>query len=216
MITGGQLRAARGLVGSDQKEVVESCGISKATLSAIENGSSGGQAETLYRLQAFYEARGVVFTEDEGVRFNRSGLRRFRGPAEFRRFYDQVFETARRDGGSICIFNGAPAALIRLLGEEFYETHAQRMAAIKDRFSFRVIIRENDRNLIGGSFAEYRWWPNERFGDRMLYVCGDMVAWIVFDETDVSVLALEDAEIAGAQRELFEIAWEREARPVDV
>ncbi|MEM8597595.1 MAG: helix-turn-helix transcriptional regulator [Pseudomonadota bacterium] len=215
MITTNQLRAARALLRIEQAEAAEAGCISRATLSAIENENSPGSAASLRNLQSFYEARGVVFTEDDGVRFNRSGLRRYRGPEDFQRFYDDVYETARRQGGTLSILNGQPEELIRCLGESFYRDHAARMAAIKDRFRFQVIVREGDRALIGAEFAEYRWWPEALFTRRTLYIYGDKVAWIVFEPRDVRVVVQDDREIAEAQRVVFDIAWQHMAQPID-
>lgn len=61
MITAAQLRAARALVGMDQRALAEACGLSLPTIQRME-GSDGvirGNVESLMKLIAALEAVGV-------------------------------------------------------------------------------------------------------------------------------------------------------------
>jgi hypothetical protein len=122
---------------------------------------------------------------------------------------------ARSEGGEICLFNGVPDALVRWLGQEFYATHAARMAKIKARFNFRVIIEEQDANLIGASFVRYRWFPRDLFRDRTIYVYGGKVGILSFRDDDVQVVVVDQPEFAESQRILFDIAWNTVAREIE-
>lgn len=214
MITASQIRQARASLNIGQQEVSDACGIHKTTLSDIENEKSAGSQKAFSALQIFFENQGLEFTENDGVRKNKNGLKRFNGATEFRLFYDDIYETAKKQGGDICLYNGVPSYLIEWLGDEYYKMHAERMTKIKDKFDFRVIIREADKQLIGAGFARYRWFPAELFHDKTIYVYGDKVAFIDFSDKDVHVVVIEQKEIAESQRILFNIAWNQVAKEV--
>ncbi len=214
MISGRQIRAARALLNYSQNVVADTCGLDKSTLSQIENEHSQGKAASVNALQAFYENRGVEFIDGDGVRLQRGGIRRYQGAGEFREFFDDIYETAKSVGGDICLFNGVPTALVRWLGQSFYIMHAERMAKIKGNFRFRVIIEETDSNLIGASFATYRWFPRDLFRDRTIYVYGGKVGILSFRDDDVQVVVIDQAEFAESLLILFEIAWETVAREI--
>jgi transcriptional regulator with XRE-family HTH domain len=76
LITAGQLRAARGLLGWSQKELAMASQVSRATIADFEAGKRQPYARTLADLQRSLEFAGVDFvTGDElGVKMKRSGL----------------------------------------------------------------------------------------------------------------------------------------------
>ncbi|OWJ76983.1 transcriptional regulator [Haematobacter genomosp. 1] len=57
---------ARAALRLGVREVAELSGVSTMTISRFENGQSGGQAETLRKLQAALEAAGVQFIPENG------------------------------------------------------------------------------------------------------------------------------------------------------
>ena len=81
MITAAQLRAARALVGMDQRALAEACGLSLPTVQRMEasDGVIRGNVESLMKLIAALEAVGVELigegaaseTGGRGVRLKR-------------------------------------------------------------------------------------------------------------------------------------------------
>ena len=67
-----QLRAARVLIGWEQRDLSKAAGVSIGTIRRMEGGDGlvRGQAETLRRVQRALEAAGVVFinADEPGVR----------------------------------------------------------------------------------------------------------------------------------------------------
>ncbi len=68
MITSEQVRAARALVGWTQMDLVDSSGVSIATIRRMEaaNGPLGGTAENVWKIQRALDSAGVIFIEEEG------------------------------------------------------------------------------------------------------------------------------------------------------
>ena len=68
MITMGQLRAARGLIGWNQTKLAEASGLALSTIKRME-GSEGllrGTAENVWKVQRAFENAGVVFIDQNG------------------------------------------------------------------------------------------------------------------------------------------------------
>ncbi len=207
MITPSQIRAARATLGLSQKEAADGAGISFQTLSGVESGGSEPSADTSRKLQQFFEGCGLEFIESEGVR-KRPADREYRGVAGMRAFFDDVYEAAR-PGGDISLWNGVPSLLIKFAGQEFYDMHAKRMAALKNKINVRVIVQEGEGNFIGKSFAEYRHVPAEKFTrNHTIYVYGDRVGLFFFSEDDVLIKVIKGKELADSVRDLFDYAWE--------
>ncbi|MFD1748507.1 helix-turn-helix domain-containing protein [Salipiger marinus] len=57
---------ARAALRLGVRDVARLSGVSAMTISRFENGQSGGQAETLRRLQAAFEQEGITFIPANG------------------------------------------------------------------------------------------------------------------------------------------------------
>jgi transcriptional regulator with XRE-family HTH domain len=75
LITAGQLRAARGLVGWSQQDLATVAKVGRATIADFEVGKRAPYARTLADLQRALESAGVEFTNggEPGVKMKRSG-----------------------------------------------------------------------------------------------------------------------------------------------
>jgi transcriptional regulator with XRE-family HTH domain len=82
MITVGQLRASRALLGIDQRQLAEAAGLSLPTIQRMEasNGVIRGNVDSLMKLVAALDAVGIELISDNatshsggrGVRFKRA------------------------------------------------------------------------------------------------------------------------------------------------
>ncbi|NIA67915.1 helix-turn-helix transcriptional regulator [Pelagibius litoralis] len=68
MLTGPQVRAARGLIGMKQTELAEASGVSTPTVKAVEaqKGTVSAHTRTADAIQRALEAAGVVFLPENG------------------------------------------------------------------------------------------------------------------------------------------------------
>ena len=84
MITAGQLRASRALVGIDQRQLAEAAGLSLPTIQRMEasDGVIRGNVNSLMKLMAALDALGVELISDHaidqgggrGIRFKRAPM----------------------------------------------------------------------------------------------------------------------------------------------
>jgi DNA-binding XRE family transcriptional regulator len=68
MITPTQLKMARAALGISQAQVAEAAGLSTTAYNSVEQGQSDPKISTLRNVKAAFEAKGVVFSSDGGVR----------------------------------------------------------------------------------------------------------------------------------------------------
>jgi transcriptional regulator with XRE-family HTH domain len=212
MPTIDQIRAARALLNWSQADLATRADLSQTGIARIESGVNMPNSSTLDKIAAAFDGAGIEFIADRGVEKRRSDFKRYKGPAEFRAFFDDVYETAKREGGEICLFNGVPALLHKWLGEDWYKFHAERMQSIKNKYTFKVIVKEGESKLIGSSFASYKSFPAGLFNEKTIYVYGSKIAFITFLENDVNVLQIEENDVATSFRILFNVAWQHIAQ----
>ena len=209
-ITTAQIRGARGILNWSQQDLAQRTGISATSIGAIENGQTTPRASTLETIRATFERNSIEFLGLQGVRERDNNILTYEGTKGIQSFFDDVYETTKLTGADICLFNGVPNKLIEWLGNEFYEMHRARMGVLKN-FKFKIIIEEGDEQFIATGFAEYRWFPKDRFNERTLYCYGGKLAFLNFSKDNVRILVMQQEEIADSFRELFNIAWENVA-----
>jgi transcriptional regulator with XRE-family HTH domain len=73
MITSEQIRMARAALRLGVRDLAKLADLSPMTITRLENGRSGGYAETIRKVQAALEAEGIEFTNGDapGVKLRR-------------------------------------------------------------------------------------------------------------------------------------------------
>lgn len=208
MITPEQLRMARARLNFSQTYVAEKIGIAHTTLSKIEKGEGDTPTSRLRDLRNYYEAEGLEFTDDNGVRDMQITVQKYRGAEGFRAFMDDVYQTAVDTGGGICLFNAKPSNWHKWLGHDWWQMHSDRMAALGDKIHMRITAKEGENLLISSSFAEYRWFPSAYFSEQSFYVYGEKIAFLNFSDEDVSIVVINQKEFTKSLKDLFDIGWE--------
>lgn len=207
-MTPAQMRMARAKLNLSQSEVAEAIGVSTNTLSAAESEKSNLSSENLHNLEIFYTAKGLEFTDYDGVRQAPSGLVVYKGRKGFKDFYDYQYEKLRKYGGDIWLYNGVSQQFVEALGSEFLGIHKDRMTKIKDKFTYRVIVEEGDKTAFGSDYAEYRAIPSDQFNDKTIFVfCG--VLAIVDFSGELTVTVIEQAGVASSISQLMLNSWDK-------
>lgn len=210
-LTTAQIRGARGLLDWSQAELSRRTGISTTSIGNIESGHTQARESTLQIIRTAFERSGIDFIGLNGVRLQTDFMQTFTGATGFRDFMDHLYESAKNFGGEIVLFNAFPENWTKWLGEEFFAMHSKRMADLGDKISVKITSRPGETHFISKEFAQYRWFPEELFSKRALYAYADNIAFVNFEDSDVSVVVLKQADFANAFRVLFNIAWEKVA-----
>ena len=201
-----QCRAARALLKWSQPDLSKSCDVNVQTICAFENDTNTPTKRTLEKITSALEMSGVIFTEDDGVKLNKSGRVVYEGIDGFLKFMDDVYEIASTQGGDICIHNSRPANWIRFLGAEWNEMHTLRMQALKKKYVQRITTSIGEYNFIS-RHAEYRWLPKEMSNDQSFYSYGDRMALMNFDDDNVHIVVMHNRKLAEGFRQLFNVTW---------
>ncbi|MEQ8355898.1 MAG: helix-turn-helix transcriptional regulator [Kiloniellaceae bacterium] len=84
MITAGQMRAGRALLGIDQRRLAELAGVSLPTIQRMESsdGTVRGVVDTLMKVVAAFEAAGVELIGEDAPSAGRGRGVRLRAPAQ--------------------------------------------------------------------------------------------------------------------------------------
>lgn len=210
-ITTAQIRGARGILNWSQQDLAQRTGISATSIGSIENGQTTPRASTLETIKNTLERNGIEFLGLDGVRQQASFIQTYSGTSGFRDFMDHLYDVAKTYGGEIVLFNANPMNWYKWLGEDWFNAHSKRMHDLGSKINFKITSKEGENLFISKEFAEYRWFPSELFNDKALYSYGDNLAFVNFEENDVSVVVLKQNDFAKAVKVLFNIAWDHVA-----
>ena len=210
-ITTAQIRGARGLLNWSQSDLSERTGISGTSIGAIESGTTNPRTSTLETIRQTFERNGIEFLGLDGVRQQTDFIKTYTGTEGFRDFMDHLYDTAKAYGGEIVLFNANPSNWYKWLGEDWFNAHSKRMSDLGDKITFKITAKDGENLFISRAFAEYKWFPEALFNDRALYAYGDNLAFVNFEDKNVSVVVLKQSDFSNAFRVLFNIAWDKVA-----
>lgn len=205
-ITAQQLRSARAFLDISRNDVSAATGVGVQTLADLENGKTDSpRISTLDTLRLYYEANGVEFSDDGGIRPRKVLVEQYQGAEGFRRFMDDVYETVKTQGGEICLHNAKPENWLKWLGAEWNAMHTSRMLDL-GKLNFKITAGHDDYQLIG-KHAEYRWLPRDMWNDQSFYAYGDRFALLNFEEDSVHIVVMHNRKFSDGFRKLFNVAW---------
>ncbi len=213
MITSNQIRAARALLNWSQTELSNRSGLTTPTIANIELGKQKPSAPTLQRIFDAFDVAGLEFTPGEGVKKKTGSMQIYSGRSGFQKFYQDIDSTAltlNKDEFLVC--NVDERDFLFWLDEETLFRHYSTMN--KASVKYRILIVEGDDYMPAMNFTtEYRWTPAEQFYSVPFYVYGDKVAYIGFEEGDVTVFVVESPIMSILCRRQFDEMWERALVP---
>lgn len=203
-LTNAQIRAARGILNWSQSELAERTGVSVTSIGGIENGQTTPRDSTTRLLQTTFEAHGIEFLPDDGVRTRQNNVQVFEGRDGLTSFFDLVYQTAQITGGEICASNIEERQFIKWLGQHANDFMA-RLAEIEG-LTFKVLLKEGDYNFVTYDYAEYRWLPKSYFASVPFYAFGDKLGMLQLD-IEPRILVLDYPAITQAFRAQFDAMW---------
>ena len=207
MLTNGkQIAAARQLLDWSQEDLAIKSGVSKPTIIRMEKDLYSVKDELRNKVVDSVNDNGVEFIEG-GIREAKRTMRKYTGSDGFQQFYDDLYQVAVSTGGDICLFNGVSNQVTKWLGVNNLPIHVERMLKIKDKYNFRVVVKEGDDVFFGATYCTYRWFPETLFNDKTIYIYGTKVAFVTFMDHDVEVLVIDQQDLADCQRLFFNLAW---------
>jgi transcriptional regulator with XRE-family HTH domain len=207
MPSAAQIRAARALLGWSREDLASATGLTSEGLNKIERGISTPQRASAERIMRAFIGKGIVFTDDDGVKRQSASVQVYKGREGFALWFDDVYETVK-DGGDIAISGCRETDFSEWISQEDDQAHTARMALIGDKLTCRAILREGDRDFTYSSYVTYRWASPERWDRNPLYLYGMKLAIIEFQEEGPTVTVVNTPAAARAFRKIFNTSWE--------
>jgi transcriptional regulator with XRE-family HTH domain len=212
MITQRQIRAARALLGWDAADLALKAGLTRATLSNIENDLVQARAGTIEKIMKVFESYNIEFIPDEGVKRRSDSITKLQGFKDFKFFMDQVYESATQQysiNGSkpICICN-LDNSLFRKYMKDYHVIHVERLKRIEGLKIRSLASNIDDNHVKGASYLVYRYLKELKAVVAPFYVFGDKFALIDFDVDDPpKILLIHSPSLAQSYRNQFDIMW---------
>jgi transcriptional regulator with XRE-family HTH domain len=198
MTTPGQIRAARVLLNIDAADLAAETGLSRATISNIETGVVQPREDSMIRIRAALEARGIEFIGDRGVARVHENYRLIEGPDCYLRLLDEIYHALRGQAGAevlfICVDDSVSSPEVRDANERI------RKAGIRCRY-----LSSDQARRFDFPRDAYRLIPSRLFKNSVMVVFGDRVATL--RGVNGAVLVIADRDQAEMLRGLFEVIW---------
>ena len=204
MITPGQIRAARALIGWSQAELAHRAQVTQVTIANVETQKTQASRQTIEKIEAALESQGVEFIGN-GVRHRDHYLNHYVGDDAYIRLLDDVYFTLKENKGEVLF-----------MGVDERKNHpgvadcVRRMKASGIRL--RLLIEEGNDYILG-DLNDYRQIPSEYFSNGVTLTYGNKYAIgvVLADESRVHVVS--NSLVADAQRRIFQFLWDRAKKP---
>ncbi len=206
MPTVEQIRAARALLGWNQKELADRAGLSQTGIARIENGTHQPNSATEKKIVTALCSEGLDFI-DGGVRRIQDRLLVFDGADCLRKLQDDIYNTLRKTKGEVLLLG------ISEIDPEEREDYAYTKGQIKRLMdagaSERILVRDDEKNFIA-PLHWYRLTPEKYFSPHTVYVYETKIA-LLLRAPHYKVLLLDNPYFAETLRTFFNFVWDNAA-----
>lgn len=209
MITGRQIRAARGLLEWKAEDLASRTDLTRMTIAKIEAEAVQPQERTLASIVDVFDKNGVEFLPDEGVRMRKNEIRTFAGKVGYRQFLDHIYETMK-NGGRIRQLTSDGKYL--RYADDYAMKHLERMAAISG-LDAHVLTIEGD-SYFPASYCTYRWLDKSSKSLVPFYVYNDFVVMSLHETANRrELVSINSRLLAERYVQQFELFWSKASAP---
>lgn len=207
-INARQIKAARALLDWSQDQLAEASGLSVATIRKIEAGSISPRTSTNDQMLLAFEAAGLEFMPNDGLRRKPEDISVFHGHDGAVAFFDDVYQTINKSGGEIVVVVVSEQSFVNALGD-YAETHMGRMRRLGDKVSVKCIIME-DLEETPADYCEYRSISKNFVDCVPFYIYGDNYAIFLFEAVpSPKIIVHRSPLLANAYRRQFHSIWKK-------
>jgi hypothetical protein len=213
MITGSQVRAARGLLDWSADTLAEKAKLNVDTIRNIEKGRVQGHGTSLDKIVQVFAKNRVEFTDNQGVRVRPTIVETYEGPERFDEFYDFLYEHMLEQCGEVCLSVVDEGLLAKYRTNPEVQRQRMRELVNSGKVSYRVLVTVGD---FTGDYVEYRQQPARAAAPTAFYAFGECLALISFPgKAAPHVVVIRSQPLTDSYRQAFYAAWEK-AKPVSV
>lgn len=206
MISGRQIRAARGLLDMSQDDLAQSAGLTPQAIRKIEDGAVQPREGTIADITRVFDERGLEFIDHEGVQLRDNTIVIIDGPDFYLRLLDEVYHAARQSPlKEVCFINVDD----NLSPPEVVESNRR----IREIAHCRYLCEEKATRF-DFPLKDYREIPQRFFYNTVQIIFADRVATLLKQQQ--SVLIVRSIELAESMRRLFAMVWTTSKMPKDI
>ncbi|WP_425088864.1 helix-turn-helix domain-containing protein [Stappia sp.] len=211
LISPSQCRAARAILNFTRADLADLSGISAAAIGAFETEATEARLASISRLRTAFEAKGVEFLDDDGVRRKRSNIRVYEGRAIHRQLLDEIYADLKDKGGEILIRGLTERKWESGDNEAFLDNHLARLkeAGVTER----ILVSEDDTVFVAPRHW-YRKIPSAYFAPHTQWIFNGKVAMVEWGDIETLTI-IENRALFNAEVRLFNCVWENVARTID-
>ncbi|MFA4995197.1 MAG: helix-turn-helix transcriptional regulator [Bdellovibrionales bacterium] len=204
-----QIKAARSLLDWSQEDLAAATSLSVATIRKLEAGNISPRGKTQRALQNAFENAGLEFLEPDGVRHRPEEIRVFQDIEGVKRFYDDVYLSLSRSGGSIATVAPDPNLLWDIMGD-YADFHRKRMETIGDIISVRCLITERVKKFPAPSYCEYRILSKSYVNPTPFYIYADKCGIrTIGSESHPKIVVIQSRLVAESFLNQFDSMWDK-------
>lgn len=212
MMTTPQLKAARALLDWTQADLAKAAGIHLNVINNLERGMSDPRRQTVERLQKVLTGQGIIFIGSSGVELKREavGITKHQGNDCFAQLVDDILNVVRAANDEVLSIVADMrdfAAHEPAAGKRYASEKAAR--GFNERLITRAMPGFYPRNA-----GAYRVVDPQMLGGVDTVIYGDRVAHLFWSESEIVIL--KNADLASAQRKIFEEIWALGQEPARV
>lgn len=212
-ITTAQIRGGRGILNWSQSDLSERTGISTTSIGALEKGATQARESTLSKIQKVFEDNGIEFLPNDGLRMRSAQVNVLTGKQGLKKFSQDIIETIKADNRDVLQAYVDDKHFAETLSDDDAAEHVIAIMKAKNKETkFKILQKEGDGYFPAKFYAEYRWVPAQNFLAVPFYVYGDKMALLLFTPEPM-VIVHNNAAIASAFRQQFEIIWSNSDNP---
>lgn len=159
IISGSQIRGARGLLNWSQDDLAEVSKVSRRTVQQLESDFPG-RSNNLKKIHQTLADHGIEFLQGAGVKLRSKGFLDFTGPESCDDFFNHVQNTLKERGGDLICMIAELDMLTKVCGSSGL-TNIQRLEQIQKIAGVKCLIDETVKPSFTAPSFEVRTLPDE-------------------------------------------------------
>jgi len=205
MISIGQIRAARGLLGWSQTELASKSGLSQRAITTLETGKHRPNSGTLDAIEKVLLENGIELISD-GVRLNSPTILVLDVDDMPKKFFEFALDAIQKDSNiKEVLASGLNQALLSEKGRKLAQSYLTQIETLG--VTERILVSEDfETEFSLGSLSRYRGIKRDYFSaNSPTFIFGDYYYLMLPDEQKVVII--HNANMADFQRRVFENLW---------
>ncbi len=196
MKDGRQIAAARVLLNWTVDELIKRTGVSRPTISRIENNDGKPNSNTLNKIINALTKEGISFTDTGGVDLIDKRAQYFVGETWFLDILDDIYLTLEKSKNKeLLIFGGRNKKSSPEVVEKFRKLREIGV-------TIKEAVEEDDDYLMGQE-ENYRWIPKDFFKNHITVIYADKVC----NDFHSHGILITDKNWADTERNKFNLIW---------